>query len=76
MDPPLDPPLRVISQAPSVSVSLEEAHLVIQKFIEESKTSTWSESDTKLQDGTRGTNSIVLGQLQRLSDALVKETEI
>ena len=73
MDPPLEPPLRLVFQAKAAPVELGEAHLVIQNFIDESKASIRTDAEGKTQDGSRGTSSIVLGQLQRLSDTLAKE---
>ena len=74
MDPPLEPPLRVVFKAEPVAVDVGEAQLVIQSFIDESKAATWGDAEGKGQDGSRGTSSIVLGQLQRLSDSLAKDT--
>lgn len=73
MDPPLEPPLRVVFKEKPVAVEMEEAQLVIQRFITDSKSTAWGESDGNTQDGLRGTSSIVLGQLQRLSDSLEKD---
>jgi hypothetical protein len=73
MDPPLEPPLRVVFKQEPVLVPLGEANLVIQRFVDHAKSSAWA--DTEAQDGSRGTSSIVLGQLQRLSDSLAKEEQ-
>lgn len=74
MDPPLEPPLRAVFHESAAPVGLGEAHLVIQDFVDHSKASTWGDGEGKAQDGSRGTSSIVLGQLQRLSDSLATES--
>lgn len=76
MDSPLDPPLRVQFQVDNVHVGLSEAHLVIQRFVDESKASGSGSHDdaTEFPTSARGMSPIVVGQLQRLSDSLAKQS--
>lgn len=87
MDPPLEPPLRVRFHADPQRVGLSAAQLELQRFIDEAKNGPMGGgggaddaavtasmvAGTRGGGGARGTSAIVLGQLQRLSDSLVRE---
>lgn len=75
MDPPLEPPFRVTFTQQALPLQYNEAQQNIQRFIDHCKAppAAWQDADVKSKDEPRGTSTIVLGQLQRLSDALAKE---
>lgn len=74
MDPPLEPPLRVTFTQQAESLEYNEAQRSIQRFIDQCKApAAWQDLDIKPKEEPRGTSNIVLGQLQRLCDALAKE---
>lgn len=73
MDVPLEPPLRLKSDViqPSTTVNLSDAHQTLQTFLNEARgTGLGDETD---EAESRGTSTVVMGQLQRLSDALEAE---
>lgn len=84
MDPPLEPPLRVRMTQASQTVDLASAHADLERFIDEARSGS-QQASVGDEDGAgantstgamnaRGTSAVVLGQLQRLSDSLARET--
>ncbi|PWN93690.1 hypothetical protein FA10DRAFT_264304 [Acaromyces ingoldii] len=71
MDVPLEPPLRLKSDViqPSTTVNLSDAHQTLQAFLNEAKGTGDQPDDAE----SRGTSTVVMGQLQRLADALDAE---